>query len=307
MKQFLLKTGLFFAPLLILTIWIEVSVRNNTFRAKVECLKNPEEIEVLILGSSQNWRAINPEYLDFKVAPLAHGVSSLDIDYLLFKKNFPLFKNLKAVIFEMSYHTLEDTRNAQWEKNNLFYIFYGINNYEKKPPLKDYLLITSNTNEYIELFLSKRNKNFNDFNDWGFLNTVENSSFENLNYDSTEIANNSYKYLQHRHTKENIKNFIDNKEKLLEMIAECKKHNVKVILLSPPKYYLYNQNNNITKLTRRNELIQEVTKDTVVKFWNYETFFQYDYYVFANEDHINIYGAFIFTNLLNVKLKKIIN
>jgi len=150
MKQFLLKTGLFFVPLLILIIWIEVSVRNNTFSAKVECLKKPDDIEVLILGSSQNWRAINPEYLDFNVAPLANGGSAFNLDHLLFKKYFPKFTNLKAVIFEMSYHTLEDTRNEQWEKNNLFYLYYGINNYEKKPPLKEYFLITSNTNEYID-------------------------------------------------------------------------------------------------------------------------------------------------------------
>ncbi|QNJ96720.1 hypothetical protein [Constantimarinum furrinae] len=309
MKKFVIKTILFFTPILILGIIVEISLRENTFSAKRNYIdSNADSIEVLILGSSQNFRAINPEFLTMRSAPLAHGESAINIDFKLFDRYFESFPELHTVILEVSYHTLDDFRGYKWNKNHLFHIYYNLNNYKDKPPFKDHFLLTSNFKEYSKKFFkSILNPEMQEYNRFGYpYKWLNKSRFANLNYNDSLIKKSSHTaYLNGRHFDEHIAYFDLNSERLDSLITVCNKRNIDVVLLSPPKYYLYNQAMNKRKLERRNSIFKKYMSHKRVHIWNFETKYEYETELFGNEDHMNSKGAEIFTKEINVLLEEL--
>jgi hypothetical protein len=287
---------------------VEYKVRESTsFKIKADYVKeNKQNLEIMLLGSSQSWRGINPKYIDFKVAPLTNGGASFNLNYLIFKEYVDQLPNLKVVILEMAYHSPEYYLGDSYNKNNLYHIYYNVNNYDSGMPLSDRTLLTSNTKEYLKIFFEKFNtKSY--INEYGFLRTPNpyGGRFHKLGFDSTEIANTSGAYLGERHAKNNLRAYGENKANLEEIVRICKSKGIKLVLLSTPKYYLYNDNMIDKKLRRRNELVRSVRDNSEVFFWNYETGKAFDIRDFADEDHLNAKGAEKFTKMLNVRLKKL--
>lgn len=305
MKTFLFKAALFFLPFLAI-IPIELSVRNNTYKLKAEYVKTfKDSIEILILGSSQTNKGLNPEDLDFIVAPLANDGSTLNLDYLLFERYFDQLPNLKFVMFELSYHALEDSKPNDWNKNHLFYNYYKINNYGKEPPLSEKFLVTSNPKLYLMRYFTPVSKlEDSKFNDVGFiLNST--SRFHKYDYDSVRISESSQQeYMEGRHQKIDLENFKNNVNLMDNAIEKCLNQGVKVILLSPPKHYLYNQNMREEKLERRDKFFDKYKNRNGVYIWNYERLYENRTEWFLNEDHLNPEGAKIFASDLNKRLKE---
>ncbi|GGE32257.1 hypothetical protein [Psychroflexus planctonicus] len=300
MKKFIYQNILFFLPLILIASGVELYNRvNNTFYAKAKYVKKYQKsIEVLILGSSQTWRAINPEYMTIKSAPLAHGGSSLNIDYLLFKNFIENLPNLKVVLLETSYHTLDDYRNVEWSKNHLFWIYYGVNNYGSHIPKSDYFLLTANYKEYFKkTWTSSIFPEFGKFNKYGYITTAS-ETLETGHYDSLT--------LKKRHSFENIQNYNKNKDLLNEIIDICEEKKIDIVFFSPPKYYTYNNYNNINKLARRDSLISFYENRNNIHVWNYEKKWEKDTKIFYNEDHLNTNGSKKITIEIDAKLKKII-
>lgn len=309
MKKFVIKTIVFFLPLVLLFFLIERSVRNNTFKAKAEYIhENIEGIEAMILGSSQNWRAVNPEFLNINVAPLAHGGSAINIDFLLFEKFVELLPNLKVVIFELGYHNLEDSRDSDWSKNHLLHIYYGINNYDTHPPLKDNFLLTANIKQYTKRFItSEESQEFGRYNKYGFITDSPYWLFESLEYDSLRIEKGVEKYLKSRHKKTSKQKYLEHTEKLQKVVEQCLKNNISVVFLSPPKHYTYNKNMVDGKLLRRDEFVQSYNKHKNVHFWNFEKIYEYQSEMFGNPDHLNARGAKFFSDKIDSLLRDLIN
>ncbi len=309
MKQFLLKFLLFLVPLIIAFGIVEYNIRNNTFNAKNTYIEaNKDSIEVLVLGSSQNWRAINPRYLSYKTAPLAHGESAMNIDFLLFDKYINELPKLKVVIFELGYHNLEEKRDGNWNKNNLYKIFYNVNNYDKRQPLKDYFLLSSNFKEYIRIFFTAQAERRNGiFNEYGFIEDESNSRFKQLHFDTALIRKTSMnEYLSGRHQYESEVWYQENLIKLNAAIKKCRERNIKIVLLSPPKYYLYNQYMKLNKVKRRENALKKFAGQKDIYILNYEREYEYQADMFKNEDHMSLYGAEQFTVKLDSILKTII-
>lgn len=306
MKKFIIKIILFSLPFL-LAIPVELSVRNNTYKIKADLVKNKRDsIELLILGSSQTNKDLNPKNIDFITAPMANDGSTLNIDYLLFEKYFDQFPNLKYVIFEISYHSLEDIKDESWNKNHLFYNYYGVNNYGKEPLLSEHFLVSSNPKLYLMRYFTPKSKlEDTKFNEFGFvLNST--SRFEKYNFDAEKIRNTSMnEYLKGRHQRENVGYYNRITALIDDAINQCLERNVKVILLSPPKYHLYNEYMNKNKLERRNKFFEKYKNNENVLIWNYEREYEHQTYYFLNEDHLNLKGSKIFTNEINSRLHKI--
>ncbi len=308
MSKFILRSILFFLPFL-LAFPIEKSVENNSFKIKSDYIeKNKSNIEILLLGSSQNNKAINSEFLDFKIAPLANDGSTINIDFLLFEEYFPKLPNLKIVIFELSYHSLEDLKPNNWNKNHLFLKFYNINNYGKNPPLSEQFLITSNPKEYLKKYFTPNLKlKDNKYNPFGYtLNSP--SRFKKYNYNKKLIDKTSMdEYLRYRHQTENIKNYHINTKLLKKAIKICSRNNIKFVFLSPPKYYLYNNHLNKKRANRRNLFLEETLTIKNLYVWNFEHLYENKTEYFLNEDHLNYKGSKQFTTVINQKLKYLIS
>ncbi|WP_452227725.1 hypothetical protein [Lacinutrix sp. MEBiC02404] len=299
MKKFIVKSSLFILPLVLCFLFIEIENRtNNTFYTKSKYIKdNKNSIEVLILGSSQTWRAINPEYLTMDVAPLAHGGSALNIDYLLFKKYVDNFPNLKVVILETSYHTFEEFRNTSWNKNHLFHIYYDVNNYEGAAPWSENLLLTANPKAYIKKIWTRSIfPEFGEYNNYGFITSTK-KTLDKSGYPASELKS--------RHIKESLDNYKIETKLLANMVTTCEEKGLDLILFSPPKYSTYNKNYTSTKLERRNLVFEKYKKLDRVYILNYETTYEDEKDMFYNEDHLNIYGAKKLTKSLNIELEKL--
>ncbi|WP_273447215.1 SGNH/GDSL hydrolase family protein [Neolewinella agarilytica] len=309
MRKFLIRVVLFVLPLIAFLSAVELSERNNTFKAKSDWIsRNENNIEVLILGSSQNWRDINPEYLSYETAPLAHGESAINMDFLVLEKYLNLFPNLKVVVFEIGYHNLEESKPSNWSKNHLFNIYYGVNNYGKAPSIKEYFLVTSNPKEYIKrFFTSDKNEKFGRYNSYGFVTESPNTLFEKLGYDSIKIELRAENYLMGRHVEEAIDIYHENVRKLKKAIRSCLEKDIAVVLLSPPKHYTYNMNMLEDKLQRRNLVFEYYSNIENVFIWNFEREYEFDSQYFGDPDHLNPKGAKIFTKSLDSLFLKVIN
>ena len=307
MKGFLVKIGLFLFPLL-WVIPMEMSVRQNSYQIKSKRAEaRQDSVRIMLLGSSMSNKGINPEYVRPEMISLANDGSTLNLDRLLFDRYLETFPNLEMVIFELSYHTLEDRKPNTWNKNHLFLTFYGVNNYGKDPALSEHFLMTSNPREYLKRYLTPEDKkDDSQFNAHGFVLNSE-SRFAPYDYDSIKIAETSLKeYMGGRHEREQIDVYHDNIRLLNEAIDTCLAKNIKVVLLSPPKHYLYNQRNKSAKVERLQNYLQEVRQREHVYVLNYDQDYQYQTELFLNEDHLNLEGSTEFSKRLSRELNTIL-
>ena len=111
--------------------------------------------------------------------------------------------------------------------------------------------------------------------------------------------------MEGRHQRENLNYYNKITALLDDAINKCLARNVKVILLSPPKYYLYNDYMNHNKLIRRNDFFNKYKNNKDVFIWNYERKYEFQTKYFLNEDHLNLEGSKMFTNEINNKLHEI--
>lgn len=310
MKRFLVKVVLFVVLPLPMLLIVEVASRRNSFAAKADYLRShAHEIEVLLLGSSHTWRAVNPQFLNFFVAPFAHGGSAFNIDFLLFQKFRPSLGRLQAVVLEVSVHTLEEWRPDDWNKNHLFLVHYGLNNYgENTPPLRDRTLITADPRQHLKRLTGNLlGTGIGTTNEWGFATSPPESRFSNLDYDADLISKTSNdEWLQGRHEHEDLGAYDRNTRLLSRIVAACQRAQIKLILLSPPKYYLYNDHMPRGKRQRRQRALQSLVDDKTVLFWDDEEWQARRTEFFLNEDHLNPDGATAYTQELNGRLTQLL-
>lgn len=300
MVRFLRSSLLFILPPVIILTYIEFINRiDSPFHAKSQFItKNKNSIEIMILGSSQTWRAINPEYLTIKVAPLAHGGSSFNINYLLFNKYITQLPKLKAILLETSYHTFEDYLDKSWNENYFYNIYYGVNNYDGNVPFTEKWMITANFRESVKkALIAPLSKNNYSYNQYGYCPSFT-LTLHKHHYNPT--------VLKKRHSEENPENYRKNAILLDKLVAVCQEKHIEIIFFSAPKYYTYNKNYKKKKLERRNILLNKYKNSKEIHFWNYEEKFEKNKFLFYDEDHLNTFGAKKLTQELNTKFLELL-
>lgn len=290
----------------------ELYFRDNTYKAKAEVLEEKSEfVTTLFLGSSHVWRAINPEWYDENSISLAIGGSAIDIDYLLFNKFVDDLPNLKTLVLEISYHTLEERRGKNWPKNFLLYKYFKINNYNNGiVPWQDHFLLTSQPIFYFKKLLFQRNKIENGkYNEYGFIITPPeisddySSRFASLSYDQNKIDSSSNTVLNSLHTNLNIENYKASTDQILRMAKYCESKNIDFIILSTPKYKTYNLMMNAEKEGRRQKFLKELINDYDLQVLNFDRLYENNVKYFINENHLSVEGAKHFSSFLKEKVK----
>jgi len=302
MRRFLKNVLFFVIPFLLLFIGVEVYLEQypSTFQLKVKYINsNKNIIEILILGSSHNQNAINPEYLsNFKSANLAFGSQDLQLDNKLLEKYISQLPHLKYVILELSYYTLEYKNDNNYERNNLYLRFYHINNFGRKTNILDYSIFLSNPK--LNLFIKKTA-----VNKYGFATELskfekEFNRFKNLNYDENLIKKDTDNIIITRHKYENIIAYNENIKIFENMIKLCIRNNVKPIILIPPVYISYYEEMLPKKKQRRDDFAKYIIeKYSSVILFNFEYSNNFLVTEFKNEDHLNPAGAEKFTKIID--------
>lgn len=305
MGNLFVKLGLFLLPILVGLTAAETYLRqNNAFHNKAQYFKQHQnEFEVMFLGSSHTYRAINPEEMKVSALNMANGGSALNLDYKMAKHFIPKLPNLKVLFLELSYQSLERSQGEDYLKNNLYKIYFDVDNYSHGMPLRDHMLLLSNPREYlrilwVELRYPKK------LNASGFLEEDSGkikSRFSYYHYDPEQIYKTRARYLRGRHNEISPELVAEHVKMIKDLERDCEARGIQLILMSPPKYFLYNDAAIPEKLARRDSVATAFERDGI-PFWNYERALEKETDYFANEDHLNPEGATVFTSLIQDRL-----
>ena len=132
MNKFIKKTLLFCVPVLIFILIMELLLRNipNDYSYKKKYLdQHSNEIQILFLGSSHAYRAINPKFIHSNSFNAAYVSQSLDYDIEILKKYEKQSKQLKYIVITIDYMSLFsrlETEVESWRVKN-YTVYYGFN------------------------------------------------------------------------------------------------------------------------------------------------------------------------------------
>lgn len=284
---------LFLLPVAIIYLVMEHKLTEVRFpeAVKMEFInENAEEVEILLLGSSQVQRAVNPEHLSKPAINLANQSQMLYEDLQLLKYFRPELNNLKVVVFEVSYDKLE--RDKSYTSPVLHHKnlkFYGVNTFGRPLKFQDNFLFHSNPDYfYGELKDHLSNSSGIRLNKYGFDVNKYDGIYRNANYQDEQLKDENILI-------ENISNEEIYKKNLLvlhEIIQFCLRENLQILIYHPPTHRRYNKLIDPQLLNKWNSLISDLRKtyDDVHFFIDYNNpdFEMNDFY---NGNHLNPDGA----------------
>jgi len=295
---------LFFTPLIIGLIVIELISRNltNEFKVKQTSIAlHQEDIETIVTGSSQMKRSINPEESDSYTLNIASSGQHHDTDFKLLKQLAPQFKNLKTVVLEVSYSHFELPHNGNYFwKNPLYLYYYKVNLFNHTPYLKDRILFLTRPS----LFISNIKQNYYiknpelNVNEFGYLFNGYDGMFKKLNYDVSKI--NNVKEIDINSVKDDFI-FKNNTNYFFEMLDYLSNRKLNIIICNVPMYKTYLENRNPIILKRRDSILKVISiKYPSVHFLNKEEdTINFEVTDYINHSHLNPKGAKKFTKNLS--------
>jgi len=308
MTLFLKRACLFSLPIIVTAVCLEVYIKSSesAYLLKSSYFKG-QEYEGIVLGSSHNQNAINPEYFSMKTCNVAMGSQDLKTDLLLLKKSIEHNPNLKYVILEMSYHRFRENPKNYW-RNSINEYFYDIN-VSKEVNFSKYFLLSSNLKFFRNFFgqiLSSRKHVYN-YNQFGFDKNDFDGIFKQMNYDEKKIIQTAKKRLRSNNRSGPDSLVILRAVSYLKKINEiCIKNNIRLVLVAPPVYKTYSNEFREFNLNRRSKIIDLLYKVNPNLLWlNFEKSNSFNINHFKNDDHLNANGARLFTTMLNDSLKQL--
>ncbi len=235
-KKFLIHIFIFLIPVVIGYLVIENYTRNLPLTPKIKSdfyNKYQNDIEVLVLGASQNRDAINPEFLSKKTLNIAFPDQDYYVSSKLLEQIAPKLPSLKTVIVPISYGHFETAPNQKetW-KNSIYRHYFGVTVSDKFTYFKDNFLYISFPNYYTGKINEHRNgKSALDCNQYGYNKDVSKSLFFKLQYDSLAIESHA---IHSTPLKQNIDFIPENLKQLEAILRFCNEQNYNIILLETP-------------------------------------------------------------------------
>ncbi|MDB5203439.1 MAG: hypothetical protein JWQ27_2848 [Ferruginibacter sp.] len=303
MRRFLIKLCLFLLPVFLLLVGIECYILfyPSTFNTKPAYLrKNAGAIEALVLGSSHNQNAINPEFLHIPTANLANAGQDVQLDSALFFKTVATLPALKLLILEMDYHTMEEKNDAAYFRLPWYKRFYDV---ELAPVslLNRISIYSSEPSFFNKLLIDEMNprKLRYKLNKFGFILNDFPGVMEDLDYDTLALAKTSAERLKDKHTINSPENFAFNRRKLDAIIRYALSHNLKLLVMSTPMYSTYIANEIAEKNMRRRHYIDSLKTLPNLTYADFEQSSRFDVHDFKNDDHLNSTGAKKFSMMVD--------
>jgi len=298
MKLFLVKTSLLIFFILVFLGALELHSRKNDvsyLKDKKDYFENNKnEIECLVLGPSHILRAINLDLFNYNTLSLAISGSASNVDCHLFDAVKDKI-NPKFVIINLSEWYIERYRSDEWMRFHKLHYYFDVR-YDRFK-LKDLFFINYPIKEY--LFSTKQKDRDNPRMKKHFLE---------LDYDKEKIKKNFTKKVARK--LKNIhpqKEYKENVALLYDVVRECKERKIKVIFISPPKYYLYNEAVLSKPTNRRTNFLAPIVDNKTVYFLDYKSFNETNPHYFTDPHHLNPEGSILFTEELNRRLPSIVN
>ena len=293
MKSFAIKTLLFFFPVVLAIIGVEILLLNaeNSYQYKHYYLaENQANIETLIFGSSYAYYGINPNYFSSDAFNLANASQSLYFHHILLKKHIDKLPQLETVIINISYSSLSRKKSKEtWRK----YYYHHYMDAE------------------VDLISKSSLGSYSIFGGIGLkpsMKMIWKSYFkgEKRNMGWQPLKANQHQWGKKSAIKQenNSTDFTKNITLLNEMIELCQAKGVNVVLLTMPVYHTYSDNVDTEKLAKIFNACEELEKaNPNTHYLNHffdNSFTLTDYF---DEHHLSKEGASKISILLNKELE----
>ena len=305
-QSFTYRVLFFLVPVLLGIVLIEVIVRCIPSSVQVSSHyleQEKEEITTLILGASQNKRAINPEFLTHKTLTVAGTRQGHKTDYYLLQDLKPQLPKLKTIVISSTYRHFESPPNPKnfWKYRSLYH-YYGVNAFERPAYFKDELLFLGNPNFYTQQLKSHYlAKTPFTYNQYGFQTDTIRHRFSKLKYDPERIKET---YIP-TYPATDIRYLAYSASWLEKILAYCEEQQLEVVLALTPVYESYREVQDVTMIQRRDSVLNSVQQSYpqlhILDLEESPVFTVYDY---MNENHLNPRGAQKFTKKLDEFLRK---
>ena len=128
---FLKKTILFFIPIILLGIGLEVYLRNRTnlneILAKFELVKDRKDTEVIFIGNSHGRNAFIPAQITQKSLNLCIGGSDTFYNSHFLESIIDSMPHLREIVCNISYHTLFSDQDMNLDERKKYEFFHYLN------------------------------------------------------------------------------------------------------------------------------------------------------------------------------------
>jgi hypothetical protein len=298
MKQFLIKVIFFLLPVMAVLCVLEVSLRNipnNYTYKKEQLLKESENIQILVLGSSHAYYGIDPDYFSMNAFNCANYIQTLDLDYEILKKYGDKLDQLEYIIIPASYGLLQGSISVAVENWRIKYyiLYYDIF-------LRNYPIKISN---YFELLhgtmISNIKKVYDYYRKGSNLITSSEKGFaletkSNKQKDMEETA----QIAVQRYTRDY--SLFEYNKNIMERIVEwCGDRNVKLVLVTLPAYKTYREKLDKNQLNFTIGYMQDIARLQGVYYYNLLDDERFIKDFFYDADHLNDLGAMELTEILD--------
>jgi len=294
---------LFFIPVILGCVLVEYLVREipESYQYNATHLDtNKDDIEVLVLGSSQSMNAINAALIDAPTLNLASGDQHHDTDFKIAKALLPRLPKLKTVVLEVSYNHFEQQHNGlDFWKNSIYLEYYGIDNFDHNTYFKDRSLFLSQHTLFSKKLYDYYVKNERNagFNRYGFDTLNFNGTFQKWNYDESIIAKKNFKI----NLQPSLDTWHTNSEFFIKMLGYFRSKNIQVIIAQVPMHTSFLAKREPIILLRKNEIVTHIkTKyPAIIHVNREEDTLRFNVRDFINPSHLNPKGAAKYTKILS--------
>lgn len=308
MRQFLLKAMLIVFPLLLTLGYLEYRLSLVTVsysQKKYELETQLDQIEVLVLGSSNAYFGLNPHFFSKKGFNLAYRAQWPYYDLKLIEKYLNQMPHLKLVIYPINYFTLGTQAYEQADQWRLFFYsqYHHIlppkaGKYAKMNPLLEPRLFSKIAMfaERIPYYLRHGNTQMNggepdeDISGWINAGTKPCDLSQNIGFTGATAHNSVVE----------PRNFQLNLEIIRQMVKQLQAKNIDFVILELPELPYYTDHLDSVKTAAMEQSISKFAKVNHVKFISYLNDQRFTLNDFTDmPDHLNANGA--------EKISKIIN
>lgn len=298
MKKFLTYCAIFCLPVLICAFLAEYLTRQvpNPYKYKYEWMqKHAEDVEILVLGSSQTFYGVRPELFEGKVFNLANVSQGNKQNLFLLKYWADRYKQLKTVIIPISLYTwftpgLEhgvESYRCRYYRIYMdcdLYSDWSLNNLE----LSDRRTALGK----LEKYFSGDSSLGCDKYGWGNIYKLSEKNMGKWD-DETEVET-----AVKMNTAGNWDYIESNYNQLKEIAEFCQSWNIELILVTPPCWTSYNKKCDSKQLAKMYELTHKFQQEYHLTYLDYLKDPRFDADDFYDCNHLSDVGAIKFTKIL---------
>ena len=303
MNKFIKYSLLFCLPIIIVAISLEITLRQipNTYKYKYEWMQNnAKNVEILILGSSHTFYGIRPLSLGDKAFNLANVSQGAMQDLYLLKKWSDKYKQLKTVIFPISFfslfsHGLEEGSEAY--RCRYYKIYMDCDLYPNLSLYNFELSDIGTARRKLQSIFDKKGEDYGcDPYGWGTEFKIEDKDINVWN--SGEEADAAVE----RHTVKDWDAVNHNISVIKEMVDFCKQHGIQLVLITTPCWESYYTKLNPKQLNKMYELTAELQQEYNIPYYDYLTDDRFVADDFFDSNHLSDVGAEKFTKILKADI-----